>query len=301
MRRPAAAAASAGRRGQRQGVQADVGRGDRGRGGAPEAARVGGLGVAAGLDRLERDRREAAPAGEAQQAGGDQRLADARVRAGDEQAARRGSREDLGRGPRRGVARSAGSWAADRVIRRRDEPGRDGRRPDGGDEEAARAFSAAATAKARVSLPSTTGTIGPIGRPATSAAAERAPRPGRAGGRRAGRGDGPPRARQSARGAASAAAATGGGSAVVKMKVRARFTSRSRSARPPARESAGGADGLAQGPDQDVRHDARGGAETASARAEDAEGVGLVHDEDAVGGGGGLGEGGREGRRRRPC
>src|SRR6185295_12062688 len=141
-------------------MQADVVGRDGRAGGAPQAAGIGGLGVAAGLDRLERDRPQAPPDRQAEEAGRDQRLAYAGVRTCHEQTARAQASTSASAARRR--ARSAGSWADDMVMRRRDNPaGTVGGRMAGMNRP--RALSASATARARASLPSTSGRIGPVG------------------------------------------------------------------------------------------------------------------------------------------
>ena len=287
-----------GRRRQREARGGRRRRRDGRAGRAPEAARVRGLGVAAGLDGLERDRHQALAAGEAEQPGRDQRLADARVRAGDEQAAAAGRRRRHASSSARAAASrstSPGSWAADRVMRRRDDPaGTVGGRMAGTKKPRARERRghgqgpglAAQHDRARSGRPA----VRPRRpRPASASPSDRWRSASRARRRVA------LRAGDRARGRRRPRRRPAGGSAVVKMNVRARLTSRSRRARGAGDEPAGGAGRLAQGPDQDVGHDARGGAQPAAAGAEGAEGVGLVHDQDAVGRGGGIGQRARAG------
>ncbi len=220
------------------------------------------------------------------------RLADARVGPGDEEAARPADASSRER-PQRRASTSGRDLGG--LVRGREgdpQPGRarrDGRRSDRRDEDAALRAAPPTAASARASLPRTNGQdraagsgVGQGSRPlgeqrspscgaAVRMGAEQRPAPVALG------------AGDEARGRRAAAAATGGGSAVVKMKVRARLTSRSRSAPAAGREAARGAERLAEGSDEDVGDDAGGRAEAAPAGPEDAEGVGLVDDEDGVG------------------
>ena len=235
IRRPVAAAAEGRGRRQRQGVHADVGRSiggaaarqrrraSAGSGSQPVSTGLNGIGA-----RPRRSARRNRPAATSVLP------TPVSVPVTNRPRRRAHARTSSRAATRR--SRSAGSWAADRVTRSRDEPGGTvgGRmagmnRPAciqrGGDgQRPGSRFPGRRARSARSGRPRTA--------PRRTSASPRACRRSASWARRRS-----PSGPATSPRPASAAAATGGGSAVVKMNVRARFTSRSRSAGHAGRRS----------------------------------------------------------------